>query len=453
MDSPVRGYSLEFVQSMITEQSGQLSGWFNDLELKTVFQPVYSLSHQRAIGFEANLRATNASGRPVSPQVLFGPVNNYAEISMLDKLCAALHLRNFCASNVPAGLLLINMHPEVLLDAGNSSEFLAALCGHHGLPGAKVMIDVPGSLLENDKLDEAIAAYRALGCLIAIDDFGVDNANMDTIWHARPTVVKIDRSMVARAVQDQRMRLVLRKAASLLHEMGTLVMMEGIESEAEALIALDADADFSSGYYLGAMHDSIAGFKDSRDVLGNLWRLHAEQPVAAASGEAAARSPLEEEPLRSTNIRKHRPSPAEIGRYREERRPFLNALQDVAARVRSGKALEASCDELLALPGAIRCYALDGTGIQTGAEVTAPSPPPRSATDFHTLSGGAGGNWSRRDYFRRAVKEPGVVQVTRQYCSLAGYARCVTFSIVVPAGTKPLVICADVDWTLHATTA
>lgn len=451
MDAPVRGYSLEFIQNMITEQSGRVSGWFNDLELKTVFQPAFSLPHKCAVGFEANLRSADTMGRPVSPQALFGPVQNYAEASMLDMLCTTMHVRSFSSQMPSKGLLLINLHPEVLLDFGNSAKFLADLLHHYRVPAHKLMIDVPGSVLEHEKLGDAIAAYRQLGCLIAIDDFGVDNANLDTIWHATPTLVKIDRTVIARAVGDRHIRQTLPKAVSLLHEMGTLVLMEGIESEAEALIALDADADFGSGFYLGPMLDALSGFRDSPELLKDLWRLHMEKQEAAGPTETSARLSLEDEALYSSNIKKLRhASPAEIGRYREERRPFLNAMQDIAARVRSGKALDASCDEFLALPGAIRCYALDGEGTQTGPETMAPHPPAKQGPDFHSLCGQSEATWSRRDFFRRAVKEPGVVQVTRQYCSLAGYPRCVTFSIVVRAAGKPMVICGDVDWTSHA---
>lgn len=451
MNAPAREFSLEFIQSMITEQSGRVSGWFNDLELKTVFQPTFSLPHKRAIGFEANLRSSDSMGRPVSPQALFGPVENYPEISMLDMLCTTMHVRSFFTPAPPPHLLLINLHPEVLLDFGNSAKFLGDLLSHYRVSAGKVMIDIPGSVLESPELDDAIAAYRQLGCLIAIDDFGVENANMDTIWHTNPTLVKIDRAMIARAVTDPRIRQMLPKAVSLLHEMGTLVMMEGIESEVEALIALDVDADFGSGFYLGPMLDSISEFGESPELLKNLWQHHLEKTSSATTTDSVARLSLEDEALSSSSIQKLRhASPSEIGRYREERRPFLNAIQDFAARVRTGKPFEISCDEFLALPGAIRCYALNGEGVETGLQVMAPSPPPREGLDFQGMAGRSGANWSRRDFFRRAVKDPGVVQVTRQYCSLTGYTRCVTFSIVVPVAHKPMVICGDVDWTAHA---
>lgn len=452
MGAPSRAYSLEFIQGMITESAGRVSGWINDLELRTVFQPAFSLPHGRAVGFEASLRSSDPTGRPVSPQTLFGPVLNYAETSMLDLLCATMHVRSFTVQNPPPGLLLINLHPEVLLDFANSAEFLSTLFKHHRISAGQVMIDIPSSILEDPKLDDAIAAYREVGCQIAVDDFGVDNKNMDTIWHTTPTLVKVDRAVVDQAVNDPAMRQILPKAVSLLHEMGTLVLMEGIESEAEALVAVDSDADFASGFFLGPMHDSISAFQESPETLNNIWRKYSKELAARKSTEDPTRLSLENSALRSSNVRKLRSaSSAEIGRYRAQRRPFLNALQELSSRVVAGAPLQNCCDDFLALPGAIRCYALDGDGIQIGPEILSPSPPIKKRTDFNMLTGSSSGNWSRRDFFRRAAMEPGVVQVTRQYCSLAGYPCCVTFSIAVRAAGKPMVICGDVDWTLHAT--
>lgn len=451
MDAPVHGFSLDFIRSMISEEAGQTCGWINELQLKSVFQPAFSLPHGSAFGFEANLRSLDPSGRPVSAPSLFGPVENFAETAMLDMLCAALHVHNFATPVLPRGLLLINLHPDVLLDFGNSTRFLSELLRHYRLPPGKLMIDIPGSALERGGLDEAIAAYREVGCLLAIDDFGLDNSNMDTIWHARPTLVKIDRTVTAQAVSDRGTRQMLPKAISLLHEMGILVLMEGIGQESEAVIALDSDADFGSGFYFGPMCDSVAACRNAPAELAHSWSAYALNALPVDAAESSARVPLTDTVLRSSNIRKFRTtSPEEIGRYREERRPFLNTLQELAGRVRSGQPLEDASEELFALPGAICCYVLDGEGVQSQPAIVSPTAPAKAGVDFNALTSTPHANWSRRDFFRRAVKEPGVVQVTRQYCSLNGYPHCVTFSIAVSAAGKPMIVCADVDWTSHA---
>jgi EAL domain-containing protein (putative c-di-GMP-specific phosphodiesterase class I) len=451
MNAPDRGYSLGFIQSMLSDEAGRVSGWLNELKLNTVFQPAYSLPHRKPVGFEASLRASDAKGLPVSPQSLFGPTQNFSETCMLDMLCVTMHTHNFFRPSPPRNLLLLNLHPAVLLNYESTANFLSELHAYYGIPPGKLMIDVPGSILVRPELDDAIAAYRSAGCLISIDDFGVDNANLDTIWHATPTLVKIDRTVIAQAAVDRNVRQMLPKAVSLLHEMGTLVLMEGLESEMETLIAIDTDADFGSGLHLGPMHTSLSGIRTSSEALGNLWQTYRDKQASLAPDEAPARQSLETEALRSSSIRKLRnASPEEIRRYREDRRPFLNAIRHVASRVQAGTALDACCEEFLALPGSIRCYSLDEEGNQKAPATMAPNGPTRDGTDFEDLAGHWNSNWSRRDFFRRATKEPGVVQVTRQYCSLAGYPRCVTFSMLVAVDRKPVVVCGDVDWTSHA---
>jgi EAL domain-containing protein (putative c-di-GMP-specific phosphodiesterase class I) len=452
MNAPLRGYTLGFIQSMLTDQSGRASGWYQDLELKSVFQPAFCLPQRHTVGFEASLRAVNPKGNPVSPETLFGPVENYSETAMLDMLSTTIHVHNFFSRRPSLGVLFINLHPEVFLDFGNSAEFLTSLFSHYEVAPQKVMIDIPGSVLEHERLDDAIACYRQLGCLISVDDFGVDNANLDSIWHTAPAIVKIAPSVVAEAMKDQRARRILPRAVSLLHEMGTLVLMEGLESENQALLAIDADADFGSGYFFGPHVDSVTEFSQPHDLLNRLWNEYRERRVSVRPDEGGARVSLENETLHSSQVNGQRKaSPADIARYREQRHPYLAAVQNAAAKVKSGAALESSCDAFLGLEGAIRCFLLDGSGRQIGADIFSARPPARQSADFYSMGAGNEGDWSRRDFFRRAINEPEVVQATRQYCSLTGYLHCVTFSMATKTNNgKPVVICGDVDWSTHA---
>lgn len=452
MNAPLRGYTLDFIQSMLTEQSGRASGWFQDLELKSVFQPAFSLPQKHAIGFEASLRAVDPQGKPVSPETLFGPVQNYAETAMLDMLSTTLHVHNFFSRRPSQGLLFINLHPEVLLDFRNSVGFLTSLFGRYEVAPGKVMIDVSSSVLEHERLDEAIACYRELGCLISVDDFGVDNANLDSIWHTSPTIVKIGPSVVAAAMKDERTRRALPRAVSLLHEKGTLVLMEGLESEEHALLAIDADADFGSGYHFGPHVEGIREFSAPQDLLNKMWESYGQQRVSARPDERAARGSLENEALHtSPGSGLQRASPTDIARYRQQRHPYLEGIHKIAAKIRSGAALGFSSDEFLDLRGAIRCFLLDASGRQIGADVFSAHPPVRQGVDFQSMVANDESDWSRRDFFRRAINEPEVVQATRQYCSLTGYLHCVTFSMATKTSNgKLVVICGDVDWSAHA---
>lgn len=450
MNAPTQAYTLGYIQSMLTEKSGRASGLFKELELATVFQPIFSLPHKRAIGFDASLHGIDSQGKPVSAETLFGPVENHSETSLLNLLSTTIHVHNFFAGKPSRGLLFVNLHPEVFLDSDRTADFLAALVRHYRVPEGRLVIDIPGSVLKDERLSAPLDRYRQLGCLISVDEFGVDNSNLDTVWHTAPAVVKMGRSVIADATEDRRARQALPRAVSLLHEMGTLVVMEGVETEMEALTAIDADADFAIGLYFAAPYEDLGVYSEPGAVLDALWNTYRKR-APSRTKETSARASLEDEPLHSSEIRKLRSaSPVEIGRYREERRPFVSAIQRIASQVKSGDNFDTACSEFLALPGSIRCYMLDAGGKQIGTDVTSGHPPTARGVDFNALAAPADADWSRRDFFRRARNEPEVAQVTRQYCSLGGHTRCVTFSVATTAHGKPAVVCGDVDWTAHA---
>ncbi|HVY07138.1 MAG TPA: EAL domain-containing protein [Burkholderiales bacterium] len=451
MSPQVPVYTLSFVRSMLTEQSGRACGWFKDLELKTVFQPTFSLPHKRAFGFEANLRGAAGDGSTVAPREMFAPSGNFSETCLLDLIGTTMHIHNFAGRQDSPGLLFLNLHPEVFLDHEHSAPFLADAFVTYRVPGERVVLDIPGYLLKIERLDAAIAAYRALGCLISIDDLGVENADLDSVVRTNPDIVKIDHEVVAGAVANESVRKTLLHAVSLLHEMGTLVLFEGIESEDEALLAIDTDADFASGFYFGPLFEDVGEFHEPARVLDRLWSRYTEKREPIRSTEAETRASLDEEILHSSHVKKLRSaSPSDIHRYRDERRPFISAIKQAAALMEAGAGFEAACADFLKLDGAIRCFLLDADGASIGPDLSGAYAPAPQGTNFSDLLEPGDGNWSRRDFFRRAMHEPEVVQVTRRYRSLNGYAHCVTFSIAARVNEQPVVICGDVDWSTHA---
>ncbi len=449
MNIPFPGYTLDFVQSMLTEQSGRASGWFKDLELTTVFQPAFSLPHKRAFGFEASLRGAAEDGRVVVPQAMFGPVDNFSETCLLDLIGTTVHVHNFMASRTQ-GLLFLNLHPSVFLDHDHSVPFLSALFAHYRIDPQRIALDIPAYLLKIELLDVAIDAYRALGCLISIEQLGIGNADLDSVVRTHPDIVKINHAIVAGAVTDESARQTLLHAVSLLHEMGALVLMQGVESEAEALMAIETDADFASGFYFGPLLQDVDDFDDPGLVMDGLWSRYREVQSPRLSVEARTRAALDDANPQASHVKQLRSaSPSDIHRYRDERRPYVSAMQQAGTMMTAGGGFEAACAEFLKLDGTIRCVLLGADGAQIGPALTGTLAPAPQSVDFSDLIEAADGNWSRRDFFRRAMLQPDIVQVTRRYRSMNGYSHCVTFSIEARVNNKPVVICGDVDWSTH----
>src|ERR1700753_900339 len=66
-----------------------------DLSLTSVFQPIFSLSHMRAVGYEGLLRAHDPFDRVVSPVDVFGEAARVGDVLQVDRLAQSLHLENF----------------------------------------------------------------------------------------------------------------------------------------------------------------------------------------------------------------------------------------------------------------------------------------------------------------------------------------------------------------------
>jgi EAL domain-containing protein (putative c-di-GMP-specific phosphodiesterase class I) len=137
-------------------------------------------------------------------------------------------------------------------DTDGAEEF-SDLIGYYGMTPRRVCVEV----LEDGGADEAmlrkvISAYRELGSTIAMDDFGLGRSNFDRIVSLRPDLVKIDRAILVAAVGDSKSRSMLPAIVELLHEAGSQVAVEGIESVDEALIAMESGADLVQGHFFGA---------------------------------------------------------------------------------------------------------------------------------------------------------------------------------------------------------
>ncbi|HEY3599081.1 MAG TPA: EAL domain-containing protein, partial [Paraburkholderia sp.] len=92
-----------------------------DLTLTSVFQPIFSLSHMRAVGYEGLLRAHDPLDRPVSPLDVFGEAARVGDVLQVDRLAQVLHMENFKMLGVEREWLFLNVHPGALTDPYHSA--------------------------------------------------------------------------------------------------------------------------------------------------------------------------------------------------------------------------------------------------------------------------------------------------------------------------------------------
>ncbi len=77
-----------------------------------------------------------------------------------------------------------------------------------------------------------VKRLRQLGFRVALDDTGAGNAGLEMLSQVPVDFVKIDRTVVARALTDTAARAVLAGIIAIAQETGAYVIAEGIEDSA-----------------------------------------------------------------------------------------------------------------------------------------------------------------------------------------------------------------------------
>lgn len=390
---------------------------FAGLSLSSVFQPIFSIAHRKPVGYEGLVRAHDIDGRQVSPLQIFQRPESTKQHLELDRTCRLLHARNFAEQQEPDSWLFLNLNSQCLVSERPDAGFMRQLMSQSGLGARRIVIEILESEIDDrEYLKHLIHHFRELGCLIAIDDFGAGHSNFDRIWELQPDLVKLDRSLVKQAAKSLKIERILTGIVSLIHEAGSLAIIEGVETEQEAMVAISSNADMVQGFYFAMPSADIVsdkGFADKMDAL-----LHQQQNVRSQYNR---------------KLQQH----------------FYDFRECYDAEVRffeENKVFERCGHKLFEDERVVRCFLLDENGYQIGKSLYSPKYTEKLDIRFTPLLSGDNANWSHRHYHYRAMQNPGVSQISRPYLSVAGSHMCITVSHAVQLDNKMMVFCCDLDW-------
>ncbi|MGZ3236690.1 MAG: EAL domain-containing protein [Burkholderiaceae bacterium] len=410
--------SFTALRHFLTQADGRTWGQFGDYRLTSHYQPIVSLSHCRVIGHEGLMRATDSTGTNISPLDVLAKAAQGPSLHELDRLCSLLHVCNARYEPGESGWLFLNMHPDVFVHQRDEDleSFMNLLQAERGLPTNRVVIEVLEQWIGNtaDGFSQAVARFRERGFLIALDDFGAGHSNFDRVWQLKPEIVKLDRCFAMQIETDSQVRRLLPRIVTLLHEAGALVLLEGIETETQALIALESDIDFAQGFYFARPSPSLIPPPHTQPLVLSLWDNY--------------------------ESRAHQ-------NYAENRKmiaPYENAIGYASVMLAAGRPIEEACAGFLELPRAEFCFLLDHEARQIGQNLLAPrlrNTMPR----FLPLVKVEEARWSRRPYFRRANEHFGRICRTRPYLSVATARLCITLSVKFLIGGENFVLCGDIS--------
>jgi EAL domain-containing protein (putative c-di-GMP-specific phosphodiesterase class I) len=231
------------VDRFVGDRAGLMASFGRAMDsMHIAYQPIVSWSKRTIFAYEALLRSSEPA--LPNPAAVLDAAERVGKVHELGRRIRSKAVEPI--DGLPdAALLFINLHPSDLLDDElfSTSSPLAAVA-------TRVVLEITerASLDEVPNVRARMAALRALGFRIAIDDLGAGYAGLTSFTLLDPDVVKLDIALIVDLHQEPTKQTLVRTMIAMSKELGMVVTGEGIEAPEERDELARSGCDLMQGY-------------------------------------------------------------------------------------------------------------------------------------------------------------------------------------------------------------
>ena len=222
-------------------------------EIVAYFQPKVDLVSGRVVGAEAFARWEHPQHGVLSPSHFIPVLERYNQLDqlthhMIDQSAAA------CCRWHAAGHLIsvsINLGTAMLSDP-HATEVIFTQVAAYELDPSFVVFEITESAANKDVPEclENVVRLRMKGFELSVDDYGTGNASMQQLLRIPFSELKIDRSFVAGAADNETLATVLRSSLDLAAKLDKISVAVGIESRQDWDFLKKIGCAYGQGFYI-----------------------------------------------------------------------------------------------------------------------------------------------------------------------------------------------------------
>ena len=229
-------------------------------QLDLYYQPIVRLSDGSIAGFEGLMRWHHPERGLIEPSSFIAHCEETGLIVAVGKLAIErvaedlLQWQRFFPLDPPI-FASVNLSRRQLLDP-ELEECLKDVFARFALePGTLKLEVTEGAALGAADTQQVLARLRAAGARLAIDDFGTGVSNFNQLKDIPFDTVKLDQSFLGRhgaKSDDAGGAVIVGSIVNLAHDLGRDVVIEGVETQAEAEWLRELGCEYAQGYYFSA---------------------------------------------------------------------------------------------------------------------------------------------------------------------------------------------------------
>jgi EAL domain-containing protein (putative c-di-GMP-specific phosphodiesterase class I) len=214
-------------------------------------QPIVSLRDGTVSHYEALLRlADEGSGRLVAPGAFLPAAERYGLIADIDRMVLSRVIA--LLSDERHASIAVNLSAQSVTDSGMLAD-IAHLLERWRIDPARLVIELTETSAISDmrRAKAFCSGARALGCAVALDDFGAGFGSFGYLKHLPFDYLKIDGDFIRALRRSPTDQLVVRALAWVVTGLGRRTIAEFVGDRATMGLLGDYGVDYAQGYYLG----------------------------------------------------------------------------------------------------------------------------------------------------------------------------------------------------------
>ncbi len=223
-------------------------------EFQLHYQPKVSLIDQTLEGFEALLRWDKPGFGMISPGEFIPVAEDTGFIVplgdwVLDEACR--QLRDWLDRGLKPVPVAVNISPRHLRQ--RSAEEFRRIIDRHRLSPDLVELEITeGAVMQDmDHALSVLAALKAMGIRVAVDDFGTGHSSLSYLKRLPVTTLKIDRSFVNGVPSEREDNGIVSTIIAMADMLGLDVVAEGVEKQEQANFLRHHNCTLVQGWLTG----------------------------------------------------------------------------------------------------------------------------------------------------------------------------------------------------------
>jgi diguanylate cyclase (GGDEF)-like protein len=227
-----------------------------DGTMEVAYQPIFSLSDRRLIGFEALARWNHPEFGVVEPQEFIALAEESSLVLditdfVLARACSQLRRWQGMSPEWSDLDMRVNVADKDIAQRNLLQRVKAVLHASGLQPGCLILELTEGIIMRRLATDlGALEEMRAFGLRLSIDDFGMGYSSLAHLSALPIDSLKIDRSFVADLTVRDRAATIVRTIIGLGRSLGMQVVAEGIETPVQFDWLLEAGCLVGQGRHL-----------------------------------------------------------------------------------------------------------------------------------------------------------------------------------------------------------